>query len=165
LTGARNGMWRGGPALSYGAGWKAIKQAVRDRDGVCRNCGKTSEENGRALDVHHIEPFRFSGDHSPENLVALCRRCHMRADDHGRKGSAVFLAKAGRPKPPTRRELRKREAAERERRRTEQRAYLQRYAFRLHGLGRSLREIARAVGVSHQTVANWLSDPPERLVS
>jgi transposase-like protein len=42
---------------------------------------------------------------------------------------------------------------------------LQRYAFRLHELGRSLREIARAVGVSHQTVANWLSTRPERLVS
>jgi len=158
-------MWKGGPALSYGAGWKRVKGIVRQRDQVCRRCAKTPEENGRALDVHHIEPFRFSGDHSLENLVALCRSCHMRADDHGRKGSAVFLAKAGRPRPPSKRELRRHAAAERARRSAEERARLQRYAYRLHGLGRSLREIARAVGVSHQTVANWLSARPERLVS
>ena len=158
-------MWKGGPALSYGAGWKRVKEIVRQRDRVCRRCAKTPEENGRALDVHHIEPFRFSGDHSLENLVALCRSCHMRADDHGRKGSAAFLAKAGRPRSPSKRELRRRASAERARRIAEQRAQLQRYAYRLHGLGRSLREIARAVGVSHQTVANWLSAPPERLVS
>jgi 5-methylcytosine-specific restriction endonuclease McrA len=165
LTGERNGMWRGGRALSYGADWKRIKEVVRQRDVVCHHCNKTPKENGRALDVHHIEPFRFSGDNSPGNLIALCRSCHMRADDHGRKGSAIFLAKAGTPKHPSKRELRRRAGAERTRQKAAQRIVSQRYAFRLHARGRSLREIARAVGVSHQTVANWLSGEAGRLVS
>src|SRR6266540_741963 len=164
LSGPRNPNWRGGRAIYYGLGWKATKQQVRDRDRTCRNCGKTPDEDGRALDVHHIQPFRFSGDNSLRNLIALCRSCHMQADDHGRRGSAIFRARAGRPKPPSKRELRKRAAAERARRRAEQRTHLQSYAFRLHDLGRSLRQIAKAVGVSHQTVANWLSARPERLV-
>jgi len=165
LYGPNNPKWRGGKAVYYGPRWKEIKRLVRERDRNCSSCGKTPTENGRALDVHHIEPFRFSGDNSQGNLIALCRSCHMRVDDHGRKGSAIFLAKAGRPKSPSKRELRRRAAAERARRSAEQRAHLQRYAYRLHGLGRSLREIARAVGVSHQTIANWLSARPERLVS
>src|SRR5207248_7856881 len=84
LRGKRNGRWRGGRTLPYGPSWKMIKALIRARDETCANCGKTPERNGRALDVHHREPFRFSGDNSPENLVALCRSCHMRADDHGR---------------------------------------------------------------------------------
>jgi 5-methylcytosine-specific restriction endonuclease McrA len=157
LRGPRNGRWRGGRALNYGPGWKRIREQVRARDKVCRDCGKTPEENGRALDVHHVDPYRFSGDHSLDKLKALCRSCHMRADDHGRRGSAMFLAKAGRPKPLSKREIRRREAAARAALQKRQRARLQRYAFRLHTLGRSLREIAKAAGVSHQTVANWLS--------
>jgi hypothetical protein len=83
--GELNGRWRGGRALSYGPGWKKIKALVRERDTVCQGCGKTPEENGRALDVHHVVPYRFSRDNSLQNLVAYCRSCHMRADDHGRK--------------------------------------------------------------------------------
>jgi hypothetical protein len=54
-------MWRGGRALYYGEGWKDIKMQVRARDLVCTNCGKAAEQNGRALDVHHLDPFRFLG--------------------------------------------------------------------------------------------------------
>jgi 5-methylcytosine-specific restriction protein A len=72
----RNANWlRSG---TYGAGWKAIADAIRKRDKVCRHCGKTPEQNGRKLDVHHIKAYRVSLDHSPENLIALCRSCHYR---------------------------------------------------------------------------------------
>lgn len=45
---------------------------VRERDGHrCRVCGSTHE-----LHVHHIR-YRSQGvDHSPSNLVTLCRVCH-----------------------------------------------------------------------------------------
>jgi len=105
FVGALNPRWRGGRVLSYGSGWKTIKAEVRERDQVCRACGKTPAHNGRALDVHHVQPFRFSGDNSLENLIALCRSCHMRADDHGRAGSAKFLHNPT-PKRPTKREIR-----------------------------------------------------------
>lgn len=155
-TGARNGRWRGGRALSYGPGWKPIRALVRARDRVCRACGKTPEENGRALDVHHLEPYRFSGTNELDDLVALCRSCHARADDHGRAGSAEFLRRAGKPPRPTKRQIRRLRARVRQAQRIAKRRELRREANRLRAEGESLREIARALGVSHQTVANWL---------
>jgi len=154
--GAKNGRWRGGVALNYGAGWKATKERIRLRDGVCRHCGKTPASNGRALDVHHIEPFRFSRDHSDDNLVALCRSCHMRAPDHGRRGSSVFV-RAANP-APTRREMRRAEQAARATERQIQRVSKAARARELRAAGWSLRAIASATGVSHQTVGNWLSE-------
>jgi 5-methylcytosine-specific restriction protein A len=154
LTGQRNGNWRGGRVLSYGANWKRTKQEVRNRDRVCRTCGKTPQQNGRALDVHHVNPFRFSGDNSPENLMALCRSCHMRADDHGRKGSAKFAGPIQLTlKPPSQRELRQRRGREQRQRRRE----LKEEALRLTAQGKSLRQVARGLGVSHQTVSNWIT--------
>lgn len=168
--GAGNPRWRGGRALSYGPSWKQIKAFVRARDQVCRKCGKTPEQNGRALDVHHTDPFRFSGDNDPEKLEALCRSCHMRADDHGRRGSARFLRTAGLPSRPTKREIRRlREAVRAAERRARRRA-AQREAEWMAAEGASLRTIARALSVSHQTVANWLNgryllpdDPPDHV--
>lgn len=66
--------------LRYGPGWKATRQAIRERDKVCRVCGKTPEQNGQALQVNHLIPFRFGGTNHPENLVALCDSCHHRVD-------------------------------------------------------------------------------------
>lgn len=60
--------------------WIERAALIRERDKVCRHCGKTVAQNGRALDVHHIIPYRLSKDNSPENLIALCRSCHRRAE-------------------------------------------------------------------------------------
>lgn len=60
--------------------WTARAAEVRERDKVCQHCGLTPEENGRALDVHHIVPYRVTQDNSPENLITLCRACHKKAD-------------------------------------------------------------------------------------
>ena len=35
--------------------------------------------------VHHKNPYLFSGDNSIENLIALCRKCHMKAECKIRK--------------------------------------------------------------------------------
>src|ERR1051326_4805332 len=48
-VGPGNPNWKGGPALAYGAYWKATKIKVRDSDKVCTNCGKTPQQNRRAL--------------------------------------------------------------------------------------------------------------------
>lgn len=60
--------------------WMQRAAEVRARDKVCRDCGKTPSQNRRALDVHHIVPYRLSHDNSMENLIALCRSCHTKAE-------------------------------------------------------------------------------------
>lgn len=60
--------------------WMKLSEEIRERDKVCQSCGKTPKQNGRALDVHHKIPYRISQDNSPSNLVALCKKCHKKAD-------------------------------------------------------------------------------------
>lgn len=62
---------------AYGPGWGKAQKLVRERDKICQRCGKTPEQNGMALDVHHIVAFRISHDNNPVNLTALCRHCHL----------------------------------------------------------------------------------------
>lgn len=154
--GENNPMWRGGRALAYGPGWKKKKQEIRERDKVCRHCGKTPEKNGRALDVHHIDPFRFSLNNADDNLKALCRSCHMKAPDHGRKGTRAYLASIGKPRPPTRRQIRQLKQLTRAAEAKARRRHNQRAAKELHAKGLSLREIGRELGVSHQIVNRCL---------
>jgi len=48
----------------------------RDRRGArCRNCGRTRQQ-AASIDVHHIGDGEVD---DRDNLVALCRRCHFRA--------------------------------------------------------------------------------------
>lgn len=77
LQGKNHWNYRGG-RIYYGDEWNKVARAVRERDKACQECGKTPEENGRALDVHHKVPARVSRDNSPENLVALCISCHQK---------------------------------------------------------------------------------------
>jgi len=68
--------------MNYGREWRGIAAQIRVRDKACRRCGKTVEENGRELDVHHKIPFERFGysrrieAHADCNLVSLCRSCH-----------------------------------------------------------------------------------------
>lgn len=70
-------------ANAYGKDWEEIKQQVKQRDHYsCQNCGKL--ESSVKFDVHHLKPFKaFSNSrqaNSLENLVTLCRQCHMNAE-------------------------------------------------------------------------------------
>jgi hypothetical protein len=66
--------------LRYGPGWKNRRAEIRSRDKVCRACGKTPEQNGSALHVHHLKPYRFGGANNAANLLALCDSCHHRIE-------------------------------------------------------------------------------------
>jgi len=65
--------------------WMRMAEKARERDKTCQHCGKSCIENGRALDVHHIIPYRISKDNSLPNLVSLCRSCHKKADGQFRQ--------------------------------------------------------------------------------
>jgi len=53
---------------------KEIRRLVKERDGKrCLCCG---EENSRLLQVDHIKPRYYGGDHSLDNLQTLCVTCN-----------------------------------------------------------------------------------------
>jgi hypothetical protein len=80
--GERAPNWRGGVSLlrsprRYGDDWAKIRYLVYKRDKfTCQECGI----NNVKLDVHHIIPFLLSKDNSIDNLITLCRPCHMRVE-------------------------------------------------------------------------------------
>lgn len=83
IGGPANPNWKGGPIPYYGPHWDKIAAEIRKRDLVCQHCGMTPEQNGVALDVHHIILIRkfnkdFKRANNPTNLIALCKRCHVR---------------------------------------------------------------------------------------
>ena len=53
----------------------ALKEQIRFRDSYkCQECGCTQIENGRGLDIHHIDYDKMNN--KPINLISLCRHCH-----------------------------------------------------------------------------------------
>ena len=77
--------WQGGLSnWKYPLGWNKIhKELIRNRDNYkCQICGCHEVENGRRLDVHHID-YDKNNIH-PENLVSLCHHCHMKTNGNRR---------------------------------------------------------------------------------
>lgn len=82
-NGENNPSWVGGHPLYYGPNWirQARKARQRDRQKCCF-CMIEESKLRRALDVHHIKPFRLYGlaayraANHLDNLVSLCERCH-----------------------------------------------------------------------------------------
>lgn len=65
--------------------WKSLSSQIRIRDNyICQKCG-ISQRTPR-LDVHHIIPYLDGGPNEPENLVTLCRACHMKEDKKKKRG-------------------------------------------------------------------------------
>ena len=70
----------------YPANWKEISMRVKEQAGwKCQQCGKQCRKPGEQLDthtrtltVHHIN--HIPEDCRPDNLIALCAPCHLRAD-------------------------------------------------------------------------------------
>ncbi len=64
----------------YGAEFdNTLKEQVRFRDHYkCQICGCSQLENGRQLDVHHIDYNKLNN--VLRNLIALCRKCHARTN-------------------------------------------------------------------------------------
>lgn len=90
--GVEHPCWQGGTIKYRGPNWLEQRRKARKRDQYrCRYCGITQKNLGRALDVHHIRPFRDFGyipgknDHyiqanHLDNLISLCRSCHKRTE-------------------------------------------------------------------------------------
>ncbi len=58
--------------------WLTVRAEIIDRDGgACVRCGSMER-----LNVHHKNPYRLSGDNSPDNLITLCHSCHFIIECH-----------------------------------------------------------------------------------
>lgn len=95
-SGNNHPQWKGGEyGRYYGPNWNAQRRKARKRDGYkCQSCGLPQRKNGKALDVHHIKPFRefdyitgqnnhYLSANALDNLVSLCTSCHKKAE-HGK---------------------------------------------------------------------------------
>lgn len=63
--------------VTRGKRWHTLRMAVLERDGFrCRKCGA----RGCRLEIDHIKPVRTHPKlaYEPDNLQALCTRCHTR---------------------------------------------------------------------------------------
>jgi 5-methylcytosine-specific restriction endonuclease McrA len=60
--------------------WRQLSLMVVQRDGACVRCGSTW-----LLSAHHVIPRTEGGADAPENLVALCVRCHGRESAEERR--------------------------------------------------------------------------------
>ncbi len=92
LTKERHPGWRGGAStLPYGPEFtRKFKHLIRQRDNyICQRCGKTQEQEGRVLQVHHLDHDKQHND--PSNLVASCGSCNVWASYHRDQPFALLV--------------------------------------------------------------------------
>ena len=84
--GDKSHFWKGGISfepycIKFNA---AYKRMIRERfNNVCFLCGKWEKDNGRALDVHHVNYNKDCGcDGSMCICVPLCRSCHTKTNSN-----------------------------------------------------------------------------------
>lgn len=59
------------------------RKLIRERDGyICQLCGCPELECDENLSVHHIDYDKHND--APENLISLCRRCHVKTNTNRR---------------------------------------------------------------------------------
>jgi 5-methylcytosine-specific restriction endonuclease McrA len=92
MKGAGNHRWRGGissQAVALRRCVNALRPTVYARDShCCRLCGK----RGGHLSIHHILPVWARPELvcDPENMVTLCRCCHLKVNHHEEDYIEVF---------------------------------------------------------------------------
>jgi len=68
-----NPHYKGGTSKIRGNDWVIQRRKALERDKfTCKRCGIKND-----LIVHHIVPYKISKDNSLENLITLCRKCHI----------------------------------------------------------------------------------------
>lgn len=96
--GKNNPNWQGGLSFEpycYKFN-EEFKEYIRDKFGrVCFLCPKTESENGRKLDVHHVNYNKNCGCDNDETcqFVPLCRSCNSKVNHNREKWIAEIKAK------------------------------------------------------------------------
>lgn len=90
-------FWRGGHKRYYGPNWKEQRRKTLERDDyTCQRCGKHNAkymiEKGKELTVHHKIPVsefkkkenvNYDKMNDLDNLITLCKKCHMKIEWNG----------------------------------------------------------------------------------
>lgn len=91
-AGENHHNWKGGRNSYRGPSWYSQRRRALKRDkNTCQLCGLTAKELGQRPDVHHLTPFHNFGyiprenerheiANRLDNLICLCRSCHMRVE-------------------------------------------------------------------------------------
>jgi 5-methylcytosine-specific restriction endonuclease McrA len=57
---------------------KEYRLSILERDDfLCRFCGNGGRNSDIILEVHHIVWKSHGGSDHPDNLIVVCRRCHL----------------------------------------------------------------------------------------
>jgi len=76
MSNPQMGKWVNGQMGEYPANWDEIATRVKTAAGWrCEHCNHLHEFPGWVLTVHHLD--MDPANCAPENLVALCQRCHL----------------------------------------------------------------------------------------
>lgn len=85
----QSSFWLGGSKVDYAPGFtEEVREFVRERNNrECQCCGRKEKDLTRKIETHHID---FEGEnHAPENLISLCRSCHLRKHKQHATATAV----------------------------------------------------------------------------
>jgi len=78
IQGENNHNWKGGDSTPYHVNFNTgFKRKIRERDVVCQECGRTKGENGKELEVHHINYDPENDCSDLDDFITLCHHCHI----------------------------------------------------------------------------------------
>lgn len=70
-----------------------FKDYIRQRDKVCQLCGRTKEEEGAKLSVHHINHDPMNDCSDEYDFILLCRGCNVKVDSNSDLYRDYFIYK------------------------------------------------------------------------
>lgn len=77
-SGENHWLWNPDKEYFRGEDWLEARKFALERDKyICQDCGKT---NKLRMDVHHLIPWEETHDNRLENLITLCRSCHIKRE-------------------------------------------------------------------------------------
>ena len=94
--GEKNHQWQGGKSFEpYTVDWtNDLRESIRKRDNyICQLCGIHENEligRFKKLDCHHIDYNK--NNINLDNLITLCRECHIKTNSNRKKWQEYFLA-------------------------------------------------------------------------
>jgi hypothetical protein len=85
------------PNYDYGDNWYQMRRKTLDRDNRrCIICKESESNLERGLEVHHINPIRSfeipEKANTLDNLVTLCKNCHIEVENNNKGNEIVFNA-------------------------------------------------------------------------